>query len=489
MQPANPLPRLLGGAVVALALSAYYWLYFLPPRLLGAADPDRYYHLGLSRLIAQHGLLKQLPQAEDLGWGRYFPDKEFLFHALTGGASAIGGDTAVLWLVPLTGVLVALLLYAELSRRLPAWQAAALVALGTLGTVGFMFRITLLRPHLLAIACFVLLLLAVLRARPRLAALAAMAFALSYHAFYLPMIVAGVAFLLRRQPGMPARTWLWCVGGIAAGLVLNPYFPSNLGMAAVHLKLALGLEALPAIEQSPEVLRPTAGLLLSAYGFVYATLLLVATGLWRQRFAQGEGRTAVLLLFLVTGVLALLSLKSVRAMEYGVPCAILLAGVATQLLAWRPAMPLLLASLLVCQGLLDVRYYVASWTPVQSGYPAYAALLRQIPEQPGLKVFNCEWETGAFVLHARPDLHFVDLLEPAFLWHASPTRYQARLGLLEGGFADPRSILRGAFHADYVLCGERNARFIQQMQSLPQDFRAAPGTEGDPVRLFAVRPD
>src|SRR5687768_5793418 len=90
-EAASRSARWLGAACVALAMGAYYWLYYLPPRLTGSTDPDRFYHLGLSRLIAASGLPEVLPQVEDLGWGRYFPDKEFLFHALTGTASAAGG--------------------------------------------------------------------------------------------------------------------------------------------------------------------------------------------------------------------------------------------------------------------------------------------------------------------------------------------------------------------------------------------------------------
>jgi hypothetical protein len=445
--------------------------------------------LGLSRLIAKGGLLRQLPQVDDLGWGRYFPDKEFLFHALTGSASAIGGDAAVLWLVPALGLLLALALFLELSRRLPVTQASALVVVGMLGTCAFMFRMALLRPHLLAALLFVLLVLAVLRERPRTAALAAAAFALAYHAFYLVLIVAFAAWLLRRQPGMHKHAWAWCLAGLAVGLVVNPYFPSNLGMAFLHLRLAVGLESLPAVEQSPEIIRPTLGLLVQAYGFVYVTLLFVLGALWRREIPDASRRTGVLLLLLVTGALALLSTRSLRAMEYAVPSSILLAGVAAQAFACRSAIPGLLLGLVLSQGLLDWRFYSISLTPDRSGYPEYAALLRQVPPGPGLKVFNCEWETGAFILHARPELKFVDLLEPSFLWHASPERYQARRGLIEGAFDDPRTMLRSAFHADYVLCGQRGAPLIKQMQDRPEDFRAAPGSEKDAVRLFAVRPD
>jgi hypothetical protein len=491
LTPTRALPRAVGGALVALALWAYYWIYFLPPRLLGGADPDRWYHLGLSRLMAaQGGLLRAMPQAEDIGWGRYFPDKEFLFHALTGSASALGGDSLVLWLVPVLGIAIALLLYLEASRVLRPWQATLLSVVALLGTSAFMYRLTLLRPHLLAVLMFCLLLLALLRARPRLAALFALLFALSYHAFYVVGVVAVACWLLRRQDGMPARAWCWVLGGLAAGLLANPYFPSNLEMGVFTLRLALGLATLPPMEASPELFQPTPGLLLSAYGLVFVGAVACAIGSWRRKLPAGAERTAFLFLLLVTAAFALMGLKTMRAMEYALPAALLLAAhAARQQLFGRHSLAVILVGLLALQGWLDVAVYRAWQAPTQSGYPEYSTLLGQVPRDSHAKVFNCEWETGSFILHDRPDLRFVDALDPTFLWFASPERYQARLGLLQGAFGDPHAILRGAFRADYVLCGRRGAKLIGQMDSRPDDFRSAPGSQGDAVRLFAVRPD
>src|SRR5207342_411330 len=177
-----------------------------------------------------------------------------LFHVLTGGAWALGGARAVLALVPLLGIAIVLCLHAQLGRVLRPLPATLLAIAGPLLTVGFLFRITLLRPHLLAILLFCLLLLALLRERPRLAALACLLFALAYHAFIVVAVVIAAAWLLRRQPGMPRLAWAWCLGGLCAGVLLNPYFPSNLQIGVLALRIALDLDAVPSFEQGLEVL-------------------------------------------------------------------------------------------------------------------------------------------------------------------------------------------------------------------------------------------
>ncbi len=71
-----------GLAVVQLMTTVYAGVYGAHIQA-GSNDPVRYHHLALSRLSSEQGLLRTLPQIEDLGWGQYFPDKEFLFHVLT----------------------------------------------------------------------------------------------------------------------------------------------------------------------------------------------------------------------------------------------------------------------------------------------------------------------------------------------------------------------------------------------------------------------
>ena len=187
------LARVVWPALVAAVMALYYWLFFFPPRLVGSNDPDRYYHLGLTQLMSGHGLLRTLPQAEDIGWGRHFPEKEFLFHALTRFADWLGGLDAVMLLVPILGTAIILTLYWTLSRVCRPWQAMLFATLIPLAYPVFIFRLTILRPHLLAILFFALLLLAILRRRDWLVASACAGFALSYHAFYIPMLVLALA--------------------------------------------------------------------------------------------------------------------------------------------------------------------------------------------------------------------------------------------------------------------------------------------------------
>jgi hypothetical protein len=493
--PGERLRRLLGGRFggglwVALVIGAYYWIFVLPPRLIGVHDPDRSFHLALSTLIAKGGFPRTLPQVEDLGWGRYFPDKEFLFHVLTGAAERLGGSALVIGLIPVLGLAILLCLYTELSRRLKPWQAVVFTTAVPLLTSAYMFRTSLLRPHLLAILFFCGLLVALLRERPRLAALAAAGFALSYHGFYIVGLVAVIAFLMRRQPGFRGQHgWAWCLAGLVAGIILNPYFPSNLVMGLLTLRLATGAVRMPPGTAGLEMVAYSWTKLAITFGFIPASLLATAVAMRLRKPAPGPEASRVWFLVLVTAGFWALGVKSPRAMEYAVPACILLVGFAASVVAWRGWVPLVLVLLVGLQGYVGWIYYRESWShPPVGFYRAYAEVLAQVPvDARGKKVFNCEWAAGAYILRARPDLRFVDLLEPALLWDASHEKFLARQQLLTGTTPEPWKVLREQFKADYVLCSEQ--KLIKQMDANRRDFAALPGTQDDPIRLFALRPE
>jgi hypothetical protein len=133
-------------------------------------------------------------------------------------------------------------------------------------------------------------------------------------------------------------------------------------------------------------------------------------------------------------------------------------------------------------------YYDDSCRYPQGGdSPWYFRAIASLPaDARGAKVFNCEWATGSYLLLARPDLRFVDLLEPAFLWRASREKYVRRENLEFGADPDPHRTLREVFHADFVLCA--NQGLVQQMRADPRHFEALGAADpGAPMHAWRIR--
>ena len=453
-------PAVVWGVLVVLVMSSVYAGLYASHIQAGSNDPDRYYHLALSRLSSEHGLLRTLLQVEDLGWDKYFPDKEFLFHVLTTLGYRAGGDAGTLAVIPLLGVALVLVLYTTLTREIPPWKAALITLFPVLITTAFLYRLMLLRPHVLAILFFCLLLGAILHRQRLLAVLAVLGFVLSYHAFYVPLIVIVLAWPLRQRAERPQGLWLGWMGiALVAGLLLNPYFPSNLLMAFTHVRIALGAGLPPDLDAGVEVqaLPLMQFLALHAYLVLGATLVLgsYALGFYRG----GAQRLEYRYLLCVTLVFTLLSFQSSRAVEYATPALILLVGYT---LKHFNSVKTVLAVCLAC---------------VLNTLPPAAA---------GKKVFNCEWALSPYVFYTRPDLRFVDILDPALLWVHHPQKYALRQRLIAGMSRQPADDLRQVFDADYVFCTKD--ALLTQLRADPANFALVAETRTRPViALYQVR--
>src|SRR5271154_895359 len=104
--------------------------------------------------------------------------------------------------------------------------------------------------------------------------------------------------------------------------------------------------------------------------------------------------------------------------------------------------------------------------------------IQAIPPGPS-KVYNCDWNYGSFLLWQRPDLRFVDLLDPRFL-EVAPEKFEAKRHIDLGDEPDVPGVLVRLFHADYVLCSNPNVeRALAGTTVLYQGARS-------PIRLYAL---
>jgi len=98
-------------------------------------------------------------------------------------------------------------------------------------------------------------------------------------------------------------------------------------------------------------------------------------------------------------------------------------------------------------------------------------------------VFNCAWASPPYILYRRPDLRFVDILDPSFLWSSSRELFDLRTQIRTGRTADPYDLLRTLFRADYVFCSDpalfgqlqrdpRFRRLYPEVPFFPNDMRA-----------------
>jgi hypothetical protein len=455
-------------AAFAFFVLAAVLLSFLRVKVISQSDPDRYYHIALSRLTAESGqlYLRSLPQVEDLGWGTDFVDKEFLFHIFTTLGFRAGGEVGVEYTSFLFVVLSLLLFYCYAVSRIsiPAAVAASVLVFSNPFLAA---RLPLLRPHTLAVLMFILLNVTVLMRKPRMAALACFLFVLSYHAFYVPIacMLAVFVFSVLDEPA-EGRSWrslsLFGMFGSVSGVLANPYFPGNVALAMIHARIPELMQTeLKAATFGEELfpVRADMHLLLFHGPLIAVFIALFALGVDITQRSGIVKATRVRLIYLLSVALFFLavSFQIARAGEYLVPaCGLILVVVVERWGQFRKiiAVGLCIAALaqtVLMANLLKGNIRTSNDERVRESFKAIAALP---PEAKGSKVFNCEWDRAPYLFYMRPDVRFVDILDPSLLYFANVGAYRSREQLHNGTAADAYGLIHNAFKADYVLCGD-----------------------------------
>lgn len=455
-----------------LVLGGLFFCYFSTSfRPAAERDPDRYYHFAISQRIAQAKafsgvqILRTLPEVEDLGWALKFPEKEFLFHELTAGAYRIGGESGIEVMVGLLGFSILMVLVWTCASYVDLASAILCVFSLTLFEGLWLLRATLIRPHVLAVLSFTLLLAALLKRSPWIAVLSGALFSLGYHAIYLPgallILALGSSWFVKRDRVLTFVALMGCLG-LVLGVFVNPYFPMNFEMGLLHLKIALHLVAIPTSNWGAELVayKWTQYLILFHFPLLLLLICLKKTMEQKGSIDQLWVGAGCLLFWLATAL-------SPRAMEYSFPLsAVFLAmSLRESPFTLKVSTGLALFSFLT-QGLL---FGLPQVTLNQGQYaaraPEFQAVLQSVSPASTQKVFNCTWDISPFVMYFRPRLRVVDVLDPSFLYEVSPEKYDAREKILSARDLDIHGIVRKTFQADYFLCNHENLFQLLSSQS------------------------
>jgi len=338
------------------------------------------------------------------------------------------------------------------------------------GSILFVSRFMLVRPHLLSIALALLFSWAAVRGR--LATLAAVSFLypLTYVAFWqlpcLLLIAVETAHFLggERLRWRPAAV---AAGGIAAGIVVHPN-TANL-VSYNWLVMVDVLFKNTWLEQAGfdmgNELRPfpLGGWVQALCVSVFLALSAVVIG-WRNR-RRDIAPLAVALTALGFGVL---TIRSVRFAEYFVPFSTVAFAFASRFIAWRLLAPSLFSAALIYTLLVGYPTY-SSWTRATNPMPdeIAAALRQRIP--PGSHVFTSSWYFTGHLLLALPDRYFMVALDPTLFYLKDPELYRLWYRITHEPSPELADTIRREFGARYVIVHDpRTMReFNHQLASEP----------------------
>jgi hypothetical protein len=456
-----------------------FFSFLLTSPLSGMLEADTYFHFALSKMTAEQGIVKSLVQLEDIGWNTFFVDKEFLFHQYTSLAFRIWGESGVVFSCQLLAAAI-LTIMVFVSTNFCSKAIAFLLTVLCILNVNFIYRLVLVRPHLLGILLALIILQGLLSKNKWVLGISSMLFPLAYHAFYIPIMFMG-AFLLTARFKNIKFIIFFGILPIIVGLLVNPYFPGNIVLAYMHLKIAFSQGA------------SYVGLDTKSKGFVssmdcvgpYIVLFSFLVFKIKNAFKENVELVALLLISLI---LCILYFSSPRTLEYLIPVtAILSASTIAYFRGKVTRYPQILCLLLLAISVRYIGHFSIRARVTNERSNDMLSLVSKLPNDKPGKVFNCEWENGAYIFYARPNLKLIDLLDPNFIFLHNADLARAKETMLLNGQETTYKLLTEVFKANYILCF--NPYVIQYLSQNPRYQKLAEGETNPKTILYQILRD
>jgi len=311
----------------------FFWLQYSPT----LADPDSFYHIKIAQMMGEQGLFHTFPYLKFTAINANFADHHYLYHLLM--------VPFVTWLPPFVGAKLFHIILDSFLILTIFWllkkfrvSGAFFYSLLLLFCEAFIFRMSLIKAQPLAMILSLLAIYLIVRRKYLWLALLSFVYVWSYGGWILVLIMAGLFVLVDAVFGRKKGERFFkkllggenfkliggVVGGLALGLVLNPFFPHNLifyWMQTVQIalvnyqdKIGVGAEWYPYnFKQFLE------------NNFLISLLLIPATVLFLNYFKKLG--VVVKFLFVLVIMFVVATIKSRRNIEYLIPFSVIFSAV------------------------------------------------------------------------------------------------------------------------------------------------------------------
>lgn len=306
------------------------------------------------------------------------------------------------------------------------------------------------------------------------------------------------------------------LGGIAAGLVINPYFPTNflfyweqiVHIAIVNYKdtIGVGSEWYP---YAPLDLFGATSVVWLLFGF--GLILFTAALLWNDVY-RGHGRVtrsraaALASSFLLATLFLFMTLRSKRHVEYFVPFAMFFVALFIDLLLQRVdprkalakltvrRIPPMLIQALIVGYFAFIMPYMATrdvlnnrtsfdrgipWTKYQKASAWLAAHAK-----PGTVIVHSDWDDFPVLFYHNDRNAYMVGLDPTFFYRHDPVRYWQWVDLTTGKVTSGAGgLLQDSFGAKYAVIEKDHTAMQNAVARDPSMFAVY---EDDEVWIYAV---
>lgn len=489
----------------AAFLAAMAWIQFSTPNM---PDNDGFYHIRMAALMRQEGLKPAFPWLPlSVLNEREFYDHHFLFHVglipFTQGDLRLGAKWGAVVFASLAFLSIWWLLHAQGVAYAPLWDLGLLAI-----SQAFLFRMSITRAQSLSLGVLALGMLLLFQRRYRWLLPLGFVYVWLYNAFPLLIAMAGLytlaLWLTERR--IDLRPLLFSGLGVGLGLLLNPYFPTDLVFIYRHYM--------------PKLLDPTSVSVGSEW-YPYNTKQLIENStLALLAFVAGafglgmsgrrmDARTATT--FLMAAMFGVMLFSARRFIEYFPPFALIFAAFSVSAwlapeqdirparsepaaadespsvwdvptgapasrirrleywLRWRSAYFPAALIVLVIVGMFQMLPLARDSVRSSAPYDLYAnasAWLSQNTRQ-GERVFQTDWDDFPRLFFYNTHNTYLIGLDPTYMQLYDPALYDLWVRVTQGQVGQPSAAIRERFGCSYVITDLDHQEFLAQASQDP----------------------
>jgi len=421
-------------------------------------------------MIAERGIFRTFPWAKHTIFSSRFYDLHFLYHVLlipfTAWNPIVGGKIASVILGACTAGLCSWFLSRSGIRYAPFWSLFLLF-----GSSAFLGRMVMVRPISLSVIFFILALHILFKGDYRWMMVLGYLFVLAYNGFPM-LIVIVVTYTVCRlvyYKKFEFRPLLYCLIGVGAGLIVNPYFPND--FRVLFVQFVRGPLTRSLLESNLEWLPVSTWSIFLGSAGVAAALFAVFYLVLRKKTAFSF---TTVYLFVQAVVFLFLYAKYARGVDQFIPFAVLFCAFAfSEIKIKREKIALIVMTVFLIIN-MGVTLYIAG--RVLSGTDRIdnagsAAWLRENTPQ-GSEVFIANYGAFTQLFYYNRNNHYTLGLDPLYMREHDPRLYdlyQDAIWLRK----DPYPVIAREFEASYVHVENisRSRDFYGYLESSPHLYR------------------
>jgi hypothetical protein len=473
--------------VFVIALTLFGWIQASPT----LADPDAFYHAKMAMLMKEGGIIQDFPWLQATILKDFYIDHHFLYHLIL--------VPFITWFPPPIGVKIFTVIISSLSILLLYWllkklqvKFAFLFSLLPLTCYPFLVRLSLVKATGLSLIILFLGIYFIFKHKYWGLGILSFLYVWSYGGWPLILFIVLVYCLATAINDKSFGSFFKktnrkllsaCILGLAAGIIINPYFPKNLvfywyqfveiGIKNYSSQIGVGAEWYP---YDLFLLIPKSILVFIVW---LCSLGWILVGLGDREKVQDKNFSRSLSLTILSFLVFILTVKSRRYSEYFIPLASLSAGVSfTGLLTninWREYrqklkslfdLPHSIISFILviylAVGIAALGAYIGQVSIISSkkvldnaasfhSFRDAANFLKEKTPQ-GAIIFHSDWDTFPMLFYHNHHNYYLVGLDTTFMFRKNPDLYWQWYHITNGDIRQSLAkIIKEEFNASYVL--------------------------------------